>query len=116
MGGAGAALERAALFQDHLAQRRNGMRQEVGAILLGREQHEVGYALGHHGRDLAEVIGAALDVLLDEFVDVAVQAIGHRVLPSLSVKSSPPISRANGLRGSWMRKARRGWTMLEEDA
>jgi len=31
MGGAGGALERAALLRDHLAQRRNGMRQEVGA-------------------------------------------------------------------------------------
>src|SRR3954471_770571 len=37
------------------------MREEVGAILLGREQHEVGHALAHHGCDLSEVIGAALD-------------------------------------------------------
>src|SRR3954452_6605343 len=37
------------------------MREEVGAILLGREQHEGGHALAHHGCDLSEVIGAALD-------------------------------------------------------
>src|SRR4051812_12255453 len=92
------------------------MRQEVGAILLGREQHEVGHALRHHGRDLDQIVGPALDVLLDEVVDVAVQAIGHAVLPSLSVRSPPPISRANEQRGWWMRQARRGWTMPEEDA
>src|SRR5215207_6763280 len=67
------------------------MRQEGGAILLGREQYEVGEALGHHGGDLPEVIGAALDVLLHEFVDVTVQAIGHRAPPTLSI-GSPPIT------------------------
>src|SRR3954468_24245263 len=36
------------------------MRQEVGAILLGCEQHEVGEALGHHGRDLDQISRAAL--------------------------------------------------------
>src|SRR5215210_3984802 len=92
------------------------MRQEVGAILLGREQHEVGHALGHLGRDLNQIVGPALDVLLDEFVDVAVQAIGHRILASLSVEPPPPISRANEQRGSRMRIARLGWTMPEEDA
>src|SRR3954447_1218227 len=92
------------------------MRKQVGAILLGCEEHEVGHALGHQGRDLHEVVGPALDVLSHEVVDVAVQAIGHRVLPSLSVKSSPPISSANEQRGSRMRKARRGWTMPKEDA
>src|SRR4051812_49346924 len=92
------------------------MRQEVCAILLGREQHEVGQALGHQGRDLNQIAGPALDVLSHEVVDVAMEAVGHRVLPSLSVGSRSPISRANGLRGWWMRKARRGWTMPEEDA
>src|SRR5215208_5684334 len=91
------------------------MRQEGGTILLGCEQYEVGEALGHHGGDLPEVIGAALDVLSYEFVDVTVQAIGHRVLASLSVRSPSPISRTNEQRGWWMRTARRGWTMLEED-
>src|SRR4051794_36865299 len=92
------------------------MRQKVGAILLGREQHEVGHALGHHGRDLNQIVAPALDVLSYEFIDVAVQAIGHRVFSSWSVGSVSPISRANDLRGSRMRKARRGWTMPEEDA
>src|SRR4051795_12551746 len=36
------------------------MRQEIGAIRLGREQHEVGHALGHHGGDLDQIIGAVL--------------------------------------------------------
>src|SRR5215203_5929753 len=67
------------------------MRQEVGAILLGREQHEVSEALGHQGCDLHEIIGAALDVLSHEFVDVTVQAIGHRAPPTLSI-GSPPIT------------------------
>src|SRR3982751_760149 len=92
------------------------MRQEVGAILLGREQHEVGHALRHHGRDLDQIVGPALDVLTHEVVDIAVQAVGHGVLASLSVEPPPPISRTNEQRGSWMRKARRGWTMPEEDA
>src|SRR4051794_33687826 len=92
------------------------MRQEVRAILLGCEQHEVGHALRHHGRDLNQIVGPALDVLTHEFVDVAVQAIGHRVLPSLSVEPPPLISRDNEQRGWWMRQARRGWTMPEEDA
>src|SRR3982751_6689272 len=92
------------------------MRQEVGAFRLGREQHEVGHALRHHGRDLDQIIGAALDVLLNEVVDIAVQAVGHRVLASLSVGSRSPISRTNESRGWWMRSARRGWAMPEEDA
>src|SRR3954465_6709514 len=92
------------------------MRQEAAAILLGREQNQIGHALRHHGRDLDQIVGPALDVLSHEVVDVAVQAIGHRVLPSLSVGSPPPISRANEQRGSRMRKARRGWTMPEGDA
>src|SRR5215203_4752459 len=116
MGGAGGALERTALFQHHLPERCDHMREQGGTILLWREQHEVGQALGHHGRDLPEIIGAALDVLLNEVIDVAVQAVGHRVLPSLSVRWPPPISRANDLRGRWMRNARRGWTMPEEEA
>src|SRR4051794_38952784 len=37
------------------------MRKQVGAVLLGCEEHEIGHALGHHGRNLPEVIGAALD-------------------------------------------------------
>src|SRR4051812_22698074 len=92
------------------------MRQEVRSILLGREQHEIGHALGHHGRDLDQIVGPALDVLLDEVVDVTMEAIGHRILPSWSVGSGSPISRANEQRGWWMRTARRGWTMPEEDA
>ena len=51
------------------------MREQVRAILLGREQHEVGHSLGHHGRDLDQIVGAALDVLSHEVVDVAVQAV-----------------------------------------
>src|SRR4051794_29922574 len=89
------------------------MREQVGSILVGREQHEVGHALGHHGRDLDQIIGAALDVLSHKFVDGAVQAVGHRVLPSLSVGLPPPISRTNEKRGWWMRNARRGGTMLD---
>src|SRR5918912_86160 len=54
------------------------MRQEGGAILLGREQHEVGHALGHHGRDLNQIVGPALDVLSYEAVDGGVEAVGHR--------------------------------------
>src|SRR4051812_40230031 len=89
------------------------MRQEVRSILLGCEQHEIGHALGHHGRNLNQIVGPALDVLSYELVDVAVQAVGHRVLTSLSVESPLPISRTNEQRGWWMRKARRGWTMPE---
>src|SRR3954447_5201375 len=92
------------------------MRQEAGAILVGREQHKVGHALGHHGRDLDQIVGPALNVLTHEVVDVTMQAVGHRVLPSLSVGSPPPISRANESRGWWMRNARRGWTIPEDDA
>src|SRR4051794_27490396 len=92
------------------------MRQKGGAILLGREQHKIGHALRHHGCDLDQIVAPALDVLSHEVVDVAVQAVGHPVLPSLSVGSPPSISRANEPRGWWMRKARRGWTMPEEDA
>src|SRR3954454_11610772 len=92
------------------------MRQEGGAILLGREQHEIGHALGHHGRDLDQIVGPALDVLLNEVVDVTMEAVGHPVLPSLSVEPPPLISRDNEPRGWWMRQARRGWTMPEEEA
>ena len=54
------------------------MRQEGGAILLGREQHEVSEALRHHRCDLTEVGVSTLDVLSHEFVDVAVQAVRRR--------------------------------------
>src|SRR3954470_13394679 len=92
------------------------MRKQVGAIRLRREEHEVGHALGHHGRDLDQIIVPALDVLSDEFVDVTVQTVGHRGLASLSLGTPPPISRTNEQRGWWMRNARRGWTMAAEDA
>ena len=54
------------------------MRQQIAAILLGREQHEVREALDHHGRDLDQIAVPALDTPLHEVVDVAVQTIGHR--------------------------------------
>src|SRR3954471_6686752 len=37
------------------------MHQEVGAILLGREQYEVGQALRYHGGDLNQIVAPALD-------------------------------------------------------
>src|SRR4051812_44851897 len=92
------------------------MREEVCAILRGREQHEVGHALGHHGRDLDQIVGPALDVLSHEVVDGAVQAVGHRVLPSWSIGCRHPSPGPTNKRGWWMRQARRGWTMPEEDA
>src|SRR5215210_3288199 len=91
------------------------MREQGGAILLGREQHEVGEALRHQGRDLNQIVGAALDVLSHEFVDVTVQAIGHSVLARLST-GPPPISRTNEQRGSRMLKARRGGTTHKDNA
>src|SRR4051794_31515753 len=75
------------------------MREQGGAILLGREQHEVGEALGHHGRDLNQIIASALDVLLDEFVDGAVQAVGHRALCNLEPYVAATRTRTNEERG-----------------
>src|SRR3954447_5999940 len=37
------------------------MRKQVGAILLGCEEHEIGHALGRHGGDLNQIVAPALD-------------------------------------------------------
>src|SRR4051794_23168388 len=91
------------------------MRHEVGAILIRREQHEVGEALGHHGRDLSEIIGAALDVLSHEFVDVTVQAVRHRTPPDLKRRLPTTRLRTNKQRDCGCAKVRCGWISPEKE-
>ena len=58
----------------------NGINQYLKKF--GNKKWGVVTYTGGTGGDLPEVIGAALDVLLNEFVDVAGQAVGHRAPPA----------------------------------
>src|SRR4051812_9051138 len=78
MSGAGAALHSAALLQEHLPETRERIRHEVGLLVFRREENEIGQAVDYHGSDFPDIGIAALEALLHELVDVAVQAIGHR--------------------------------------
>ena len=58
------------------------MREQVGAIRLRREQHEVGEALGHHGGDLHEIGRAAFKATFE--APLMSQGRQAGVLPLLS--------------------------------
>jgi len=53
-------------------------REHVSLLFVGRQQDQVNQALGHSCGHISQINGvASLQVLSDEFVDVAMQAIGH---------------------------------------
>src|SRR3954447_10819504 len=53
------------------------IRHQVGSLVFGREQDEVGETFDHHGGQLPQVAVAALQAPLHELVDVTMQALGH---------------------------------------
>src|SRR5262245_55605454 len=80
--GAGATfLDRAGLLQIDMAEMRKRVRHELGVILPGREQDEIDETFGNHGGEPRDVAVAAIDALLHDLIDVAVQAIGQLGLP-----------------------------------
>ena len=66
-----------ALFQERVAEIGQCIRHELRLIGLRGEQDQVGEALDDAGRKVCKIGVGALEMLLHEIVDVAVQAIGH---------------------------------------
>jgi len=72
------AFDGAALLQVHIAKRRDGVRQEPRLFALRARQDQVGEAFGHLGGNVRDVDRFILfKVPLHQFVDVAVQTVGH---------------------------------------
>src|SRR5829696_8099325 len=56
---------------------RHGVSHQFGLVGLRRQQNQFGQALDDHRSQFGEIGAAALDALVDKFVDFAVQAVGH---------------------------------------
>jgi hypothetical protein len=53
-----------------------------------REQNKIGQALGQTGGEVSKIGVVALKLLLDQIVDVAMQAIRHSIVP-VGVRRAP---------------------------
>ena len=81
MSGARSALKGTGLLKEELAYRRDGVSHQVGLVGLRREKDGIDEALGDHRRDLREIGLPTLKPLLDEIIDLAVEALGQSQLP-----------------------------------
>src|SRR5262245_13933606 len=68
------------LLQEGMAQVGKAIRHQLGLLDAGRQQNELREALRHHRGHFAEIFIAASKALLDEFVDIAMQAITHEAV------------------------------------
>ena len=69
------------LFQIGLPQIGKDVGHQLGLVGRRREQDQIGQTFGQPGRQIGQVGVVALELLLDQVVDVAVQAIRHVAVP-----------------------------------
>ena len=79
----GCGFDSPSLFQIGLPQIREHVGHQLGLVGGRREQNQIGEAFGQSGRKIGQVRVLALELFLNQVVDVAVQAIGHGTVPVL---------------------------------
>lgn len=79
----GLPFERTACLQKRVPKMRNHVSHELRLIALRREQDEFREAFDHHRGQLGQVGIAALDSLLHQLIDLAVEAFGHHTFRSI---------------------------------